>query len=193
MEVAKYIEAVPQFKTLFGEFIDGYLRTDYAIRNLPAMRIYQEEPYTAVDNWFVDGSLTCDIILPASIRRGNLHVISDLITGAVVQQFRRESFFKAVQLAVPGLNYLGQSITVSKNRAFGMDENGENPVPAATCTINFRIDLRQWDDYLESDGRTVDDPFERTLSNLTELATIIDALNDDGTTAGITQDDLQSV
>jgi hypothetical protein len=182
---AQQIALVPQFKTVFGQFIDGYLRMDYAIRNLPALRIYQMESYTMeADNWFVVGQLEADVILPASLRRELLHTVSDKITGALLQQFRRTPFFQTMKGLVPGLNWLGQSITVSKNRAFQFDE--DTLVPMAVLSINFRVDLREWDLYLESQDRTVDDPFEVTLADLAVIGTTIAALLDDNKTdAGV--------
>lgn len=186
--VATLIAEVPQFQKIFGSGsgrnIDGYLRGDYGIRNLPALRIYQMEPYTMVaDNWFITGQLELDVILPPSLRREDLHIVSDVITGAILQQFRRTSFFQAVRAVVPGLNWLGQSITVSKNRAFMLNEDTE--IPMAVLTSDFRFDLREWDLYLESDDRTVDDPFDRTLANLETIAAFIQAQNDNGTDAGV--------
>lgn len=190
--VSHLIGSVPQFKKIFGEFIDGYLRMDYAIRNLPALRIYQMESYTmTADNWFIDGQLECDALLPPQLRREDLHTVSDVITGALLQQFRRQPFFNEVRSAVPAVNYLGQSITVSKNRAFQFDE--DLLVPACVLSVNFRVDLRAWDLYLEQTDRTKSDPFERTLADLDTISTIIDALNDDGTEAHVQVDAIQSV
>ena len=55
-------------------------------------------------------------------------------------------------------------------------------VPLVVMSVNFRVDLREWDLYLESDNRTVDDPFERTLATLVTIACTIAPQNDDGTT-----------
>jgi hypothetical protein len=189
---ANLISQVPQFKKVFGSFIEGYMRMDHAIRNLPAVRIYQEESQTMeADNWFIVGTLMLDILLPANLRREELHTVSDMLSNALLQQFRRTSFFQAVRAQVPGLNYLGQSITISKNRAFQFDEN--TLVPCVVMSINFRIDLREWDEFLESTNRTVDDPFEITLANLSLIDTIIDPQNDDGTDSGVTVPVTQNV
>lgn len=194
--VAEQIALVPQFAKIFGSGkgrnIDGYLRGDYGVSNLPALRIYQMESYTmTADNWFIDGQLELDVILPPSLRREDLHFVSDVLTGALVSQFRRLPFFQAMRAAVPALNYLGQSITVSKNRAFMMNENDQ--IPMAVVTSNFRIDLREWDLYLESNDRTVDDPFDVTLADLDLIAALIAPQNDDGTNAGVDLPSTQTV
>lgn len=186
--VADLIADVPQFAKIFGKAegrnIDGYLRADYGIRNLPALRIYQMEPETMeADNWFITGHLELDVILPPSLRREDLHTVSDILTGALLQQFRRTDFFMAARAKVPGLNWLGQSMTISKNRAFMINEDEQ--IPMCVVTSDFRLDLREWDLYLESQDRTVGDPFERTLANLTVIAAFIQARNDDGTDAGV--------
>ena len=185
---ANLIAAVPQFQKVFGtgegRNIDGYLRGDYSIRNLPALRIYQMESETmTADNWFIIGQLECDVILPPALRREELHIASDIITGALLQQFRRTDFFMAAREIVPGLNWLGQSMTISKNRAFMLNEDEQ--IPMCVVTSDFRIYLGEWDLYLESQNRTVGDPFEQSLANLEIIAAHIQAVNDDGTNAGI--------
>ena len=56
-------------------------------------------------------------------------------------------------------------------------------VPMAQVTINFRLDLRQWDIFLEEHNRTVDDPFEQTLADLALIVATIHPVNDDFTSA----------
>lgn len=189
---AQQIATVRQFKSVFGEFIDGYMRQDYAMRNLPAVRIYNDAASIASDNWFLEGTLTLDIILPASIRRAGLQNISDILVGAFVQQFRRNPFFVAVSKLCPGLIQLGQSMNWTKNLAYRIDED-ETMVPLAQMTANFKFDLVIWNEFLERQGRTQDDPFEVTLAALETVATTIAALNDDGTDSGVEIDITQTV
>jgi hypothetical protein len=59
---------------------------------------------------------------------------------------------------------------------------GDNIVPVTQITANFRLDLRIWDDYLTSQGRTKEDPFEVTLAQLDTIIATVDGLNDDGET-----------
>jgi hypothetical protein len=40
------------------------------------------------------------------------------------------------------------------------------------------VDLREWDEFLEWDARTKDDPFVRTLEDLEGISTVIQALRD---------------
>jgi hypothetical protein len=100
-----------------------------------------------------------------------------------LQQFRRATFFANVGLVVPGLNELGKTFSVSKNLEFVY--NSEY-CPALQMTVNFRIDIRAWDDYLESQYLTKDDPFEATLGDLELIAATIKGLEDDLTTTNVT-------
>jgi hypothetical protein len=84
-------------------------------------------------------------------------------------------FFTAVEAKVPGLNELGKTFTVDKSLGF---QWGEDVVPLTRIVVNFKIDLREWDQYLEIDSRTKEDPFERTLANLERMVGVIQGLND---------------
>lgn len=177
--IAEKLKAVAQFKTLFGDFIDPYKRMDYPLRALPALRIYNNGFTKTAESWFIDGDVVLDVIFPANIRRDQLQALQDVVSSALLQQFRRTPFFDQVTNAVPGLNELGKVFEVDKALGF---EWGEAIVPLTQITVNFRLDLRQWDLYLESDERTKEAPFERTLKTLERLVGSIDGLRDDQTT-----------
>lgn len=167
----------PLWRSFFGENIDPYKRMDYSIRSLPAMRLYNNMWDRQFESWFITGDLTADIIWPASIRRNELQMLPSVIGSAMLQQFRRTPFFNAIRAKVPGLNELGKSFGVDMSLGF---EWGEEIVPLTQLRINFRIDLRQWDEYLENQNRTVDDPFEATLASLKKIVNVVQALRDDG-------------
>lgn len=175
-EVAKAIAADPVWRAVFGDYVDAYKRMDYPLRALPALRIYNTDYTKEAESWFIFGDLTLDIIFPASVRRRELEQLPDTISAALLQQFRRPSFFLGLCGVVPGLNELGKTVHVDKALAF---EWGEDLVPLTQVNVNFRIDLRAWDDYLETDYRTKDQPFTRTLGDLTQIALTIQALRDD--------------
>lgn len=179
--VAK-IKAVPQFKLIFGDVIDPYKRMDYSIRELPALRVYNNTYVKEYESWFINGDVMLDVILPASLRRNDLQQIQDVISGALLQQFRRPTYFAEMEVEVPGLNELGKRFSVDKSLGF---EWGEEIVPLTQTVVNFRLDLRKWDDYLESDNRTKDAPFERTLGNLERLVGTIQGLRDDQETVEV--------
>lgn len=166
------------WSTFFGDSIDGYKRMDYSYRSLPALRIYNETVLKQNESWFMDGDVKADIIFPASIRRDDLARIPGVVSNALLQQFRRTAFFTAVSTEVPGLNELGRRFDIDKSLAF---EFGDDLVPLTQLTINFRIDLRKWDDYLVENNRSKEDPFERLLGNLKTLAGDIDAYDGDDT------------
>jgi len=167
---------VPQFVELFGERIDPYDRTDYSIRELPAIRFYNLGFTKDFDSWFVDGECKLDIILPASLKRETLQFVSDTLSGVMIQQFRRPTFFATMRTLVPGLNEFGKRVTSRKDLMF--DLSGDL-MPLTQITVNFRIDLREWDDYMTASGRTKDDPFEVSLGKLKRIVTEIQGLLDD--------------
>lgn len=174
---AAEIAKVPQFKLIFGEFIDPYRRMDYPVRGLPAVRLYNNVFVKESEDWFITGDIICDIIFPASLRRIQTQQLQDTISAALLQQFRRPKFFDACCATVPGLNELGKVFSVDKSRGFSWNDD---LVPLTQITVNFRLDLREWDLYLEAQDRTKDDPFERTLGDLGEIITTIQALREDG-------------
>lgn len=183
--VAERIRLVSQFSAIFGStpldsgYIDSYPRMDYAIRNLPALRIYDKGYLKQFESWFIDGDLYLDVIFPPNIRRNETQNLQDVISSALLQQFRRVTFFNEVSNLVPGLNELGKTFSVDKTLGFQI---GSDIVPLTQIKANFRIDLRQWDKYLESTCRTKDEPFEETLEILERIVTTINALRDDNET-----------
>lgn len=172
-EVAKQLKDDAVWTTFFGDNIDAYKRMDYGIRSLPALRIYNNTYQKQFESWFVEGELTCDLIFPANIRRTETQQLPDSMTAALLQQFRRPTFFASMCDKVPGLNELGKRFEVDKSLAF---EWQDELIPLTQITLNFRIDLRKWDEYLESDYRTKDDPFVRTLEDLQEIVTTIQGM-----------------
>ena len=175
-EVVRQLLAIPQWKALFGEEINFYKRMDYSIRSLPALRIYNDSLTKEFESWFVEGDLKADIIFPAVLRRDELQQIQDSVSMALLQQFRRPTFFDTLTQRVPGLNELGKRFTVDKSLGFEWEEA---EVPLTQITINFRLDLRVWDQYLEETDRTKDSPFEKVLGNLDRIVTTIQGLKDD--------------
>jgi hypothetical protein len=177
-QCALKLRSVPNWRAIFGDSIDAYCRMDYSQRALPALRIYNKVYDKQFESWWVEGDLVLDVIFPASIRRRETQQYADTVAGALLQQFRRVDFFNAMSAVVPAINELGKKFRVNKSLAFEFSE--ENLVPMTQILVNFKIDLRIWDTYLESDYRTKDDPFERTLANLAKIATTIIAVDDDG-------------
>lgn len=178
-EIVRQLLIVPQWATIFGDNIDAYRRMDYSMRALPALRIYNNTATKESESWFVNGDIKADIIFPASVRRDELQQLQDTVSSALMQQFRRPEFFDTMSLTVPGLNELGKIFSWDKSLGFEWEDA---QVPLTQITINFRLDLRIWDQYLEDTYRTKDTPFEASLRNLEEIVTTIEALRDDGTT-----------
>lgn len=164
----------PQF---FGDRIDPYRRMDYSIRELPALRVYTEGDQKQFESWFIEGDIKADVIFPASIRRNETQQLQDTLASALLQQFRRPLFFESANELLPGLNELGKRFQTDKSLGFVWNEE---VVPLTQITLNFRIDLRKWDEYLESTNRTKDSPFSPVLGDLRRLVSQIQALRDDG-------------
>src|ERR1700747_1435056 len=92
-EIAKSIKTVPQFSKIFGDAIDAYQRMDYGIRNFPALRVYCNGYLKEFDSWFINGEITADVIFPPAIRRCELQQYQATVSSALLQQFRRVTFF----------------------------------------------------------------------------------------------------
>lgn len=177
--VVAELKKIPEWVSIFGDAIDDYKRMDYGLANLPALRIYNNGASKQAESWFIAGDLIADVIWPASIRRRQLQQLPDIIAGALWNQFRSATFFDAVVAAVPGLNELGKVLSVDKSLGF---EWGDQIVPLTQFTINFRLDLRIWDDFLDESGREKDTPFQVSFGTLKEIVDTLQALKDDGTT-----------
>lgn len=177
--IVKELKKVCQWKSLFGESMDAYRRMDYGITTLPAMRVYQAPYVKAYESWFIESDVKMDIIYPASIRREEQQQIPSTVSLAMLQQFRRPGFFEAVSAGVPGLNELGKRFAADLD--LGFNYGGDDIVPLTQITLNFKLDLRVWDQYLEDTYRTKEEPFDRTLKDLERIVTTIKGLNDDET------------
>lgn len=175
--IAEQLLLVPQFVSVFGSNIVGYQRMDFSQRDLPALRIYNTTYQKEFESWFINGDIVLDVILPPSTRRELLQRYQDTITSALCQQFRRPSFFTTIEGLVPGLNELGKEFIADKQLGFQMEQN---LVPMTQIRANFRLDLRIWDEYLISQDRTKEDPFEETLGDMEILATEFKGYDDDG-------------
>jgi hypothetical protein len=181
-EVVSELKQISEWTAIFGEFIDFYKRNDYPIRALPALRIYNDISNKQFESWFIEGDLKADIILPASLRRNELQQIQDTLAMALLQQFRRPTFFTKLCERVPGLNELGKAFSSDKSLGF---EWGDSWVPLTQITLNFRLDLRVWDEYLEQTDRVKDSPFEKVLGDLRQIVGTIKVIKDDGEPAEI--------
>jgi hypothetical protein len=175
---ARSVASVKQFKLIFGENIDVYERIDYSERQLPALRVYNHSFTKEHESHYVTGEILMDIIWPPAIRRSENQNFQDVLCSAMMQQLRRPNYFAALRKAVPGLNEHGKVFSVNKELGMKLDDGF---LPITEMRVNFRIDLKVWDEYLESMGRTKEDPFEVTLKNLETIASVIMPTLDDGT------------
>jgi len=175
-KVAASIAAVPQFQAIFGPRIDAYRRMDYSIRDTPALRVYNEIYTKEFESWFIYGEVLIDVIFPAALRRHLLQQYQDTLTSALCQQFRRPAIFNQLCIDVPGLNELGKQFSANKSLGFQIENE---LVPLTQIRVNFRIDLRIWDNNLTANDLTKDEPFVATLGNLESIYTLITGMDDD--------------
>ena len=184
--LAKLLLAEPHWAQIYGDAIDPYMRQDYDVRAFPALRIYSDGDTKQFESWFVEGEIQLDSILPPELvtARQLTQQVQDTLSAAMLQQFRRPEFFDAVSNAVPGLNELGKRFETDKS--LGLELSEDEYAPLTQMTVNFRLDLRQWDLYLEQTLRTKDDPFDVTLGNLQRIHNVIKALRDDNATTELT-------
>lgn len=176
--VAQLIYETPEFRYIFSDNIDTYERLDYSFRQLPALRVYSQHYRKEHESHYINGELILDILYPASLRREELQRFQDVLSAAMMQQFRRPNVFQTLRALVPGLNELGKVFEVDKTLGMTIEDGA---CPLTEMKPNFRIDLKVWDAYLESTGRTKEDPFNVTLANLRTIASDILPLHDDGT------------
>lgn len=186
-QLVQAIAKEPHWAKLFGESIEQYDREDFSMRELPALRVYNFTYTKEHESHYIVGDVFLDVILPPFIRRDQLEDVQSQIASALLQQFRRQPFFYALQQVVPGLNELGKVFSVDKTLGF-QNSTMEDECPVTHITANFRIDLKDWDEYLESQGRTKEDPFDVTLENLATIATTIQTVRVD---ADLTTADVQ--
>lgn len=174
---AKIIADTPEFRYIFGENVDVYERDDYSFRQLPALRIYNKTYRKEQESHYIVGELELDVLYPADLRREELQYFQDVLSSALMQQFRRVSNFQTLRAMIPGLNELGKTFDVDKSLGLVVQDGA---CPITQMKANFRIDLKVWDAYLESTGRTKDDPFNVTLKDLKTIASQILPTRDDG-------------
>lgn len=175
-KLADNILNTPQFKKIFGESVYPYRRMDLQVRELPALRMYINNYVKEFDSWFVEGDVVIDLIMPPSIRRDDLSLLPNVVSNALLQHFRRPTkFFNALLDQIPGLNELGKRFSVQQDLAYDFEEE---EAPLTQITVNFRIDLRIWDDHLEATDRTKEDPFDKTLGNLQKVISTLNGLKD---------------
>lgn len=171
--VATEIAKVKQWKEIFRDAVETYERFDFSIRELPALRVYNLTFRKETESHYCVGDLLIDIVLPPSMRRKELQTVQDTLSSAMLQQFRRPQFFSALRDVVPGLNEMGKVFNIDKT--LGMQYQ-EQILPITQIQANFRIDLKEWDHYLERESRTKDEPFTRTLGALEQIVSTIDGI-----------------
>lgn len=176
--IAKAIIDEPHFNQIFGTSVECYDREDFSIRDLPALRVYNFDYTKEHESHYINGQIQMDVILPPLIRRDQTEEYQGRISSALLQQFRRPEFFAAMKQSIPGLNELGKVFSVNKSLGFQNTQMSDE-CPVTHITLNFRIDLKVWDQYLEDTGRTKDDPFDVVLEDLRKIASEIQAIRID--------------
>lgn len=179
--LAVELAAEKTFARIFGASIFAYKRMDIGVREMPALRIYNDVGRSESQTGYESGDIKLDVIFPADIRRQNMQKFPDLVTSALKAAFRAQPFFRRVRAQVPGLNQLGWSVSYDKSLGFKPGDDVD-PCPVTQLTVNFRVLLEEWDRYLESDDRSPETPFDRTLGDLERIYVETLAKDNDGTT-----------
>lgn len=177
----------PVIARIFGDRVEPYMRMDFGVRELPAVRMFNPTGRKDSETGYLTGEIKMDVIFPPSVRRAELQKYPDRVVSMLLAQFRRQSFFTSMRALVPGLNELGRSYSFDKALGF-VPKDAEELCPLTQITVGWRILLADWDLYLESDDRTPNDPFEKTLGDLETLNVISQPVLDDGTNAPIAPD-----
>jgi hypothetical protein len=135
------------------------------------------------DQGWINGALTIQVFWPASLRREAVARIPRIFTSAIIQFFTSD--FAAALLdphptvnvatKVPGLNELGKTLTWSPN-VEGVVEN--EMVPVTMVEVRYRVDLRAWYRFLNTDYRTKGNPFVRSLYDLVAVYGVYDGVKD---------------
>lgn len=150
-----------------------YSRQDWSLRQLPVVNLYEsgsEDKQSS--NAYLTGELTLAVFWPASLRRSDWARVPAAFRGAIlnflesdlVQAMLDEHYSVERPEKVPGLNELGKNVTWSPV-VEGLVES--EMVPVTMVSIKYRVDLRSWYRYLEHTDRTKEQPFDKTLSDLT--------------------------
>lgn len=175
--VALGIMEEKHFAEIFGDSVVDYDKEDFSIRELPGLRVYNFQTTKEHESHYITGDLKLDVVLPPTLRRTQTQDIPSKIAMALLQQFRRPNFFESMRKSVPGLNELGKVFSVNKELVY-QNTQQEDECPVIQITLNFRIDQKQWDEYLEEQGRTKDDPFDVTVEDLKSICTVIQGIRE---------------
>jgi hypothetical protein len=176
---------IPQMQSLFGPVLDSqgqfglrwadYSRYDWSLRQLPAINVYESGAENKeAEQGYMTGSVTLQIFWPANFRRSDLARIPRTFSAAITNFFASQYAIQLldphptvnVSTKVPGLNELGKNITWSPN-VEGLVES--ELVPVTMVEVRYRVDLRAWYRFLDTDNRTKENPFARTLVDLAQV------------------------
>jgi len=186
-KLADAIKAERVFKLIFDDRIEPYMRMDFGVRELPAIRMFNSAGRKESETGYFTGEIKMDVIFPPAVRREELQRYPSRVVSALLAQFRRQKFFAALCEEIPGLNEMGKVFNYDNTLAF-VAKDTEELCPMVQLVVGWRILLADWDLFLESDERTTDDPFERTLGDLERLTVEVQAVLDSGTKAPIAPD-----
>ena len=201
----KQMGAISGFAKLFGPYKiptgaigdeqqrwADYQRFDWSIRQLPAISVYEDQTEQKdSDQAFLRGNINFMIVWPPNFRRPDARRIEVAFKGAMQNWFVSKSvtdmldelYYIQRPMKVPGLNEYGKTMTWTPN-VNTIIENEACPV--TMISANYRIDLRAWYRAMEYQGRTKENPFANSLSDLTVIGGA-DSVYDGNDGAGSTQ------
>jgi len=186
-KVVDELKNEPIVQRIFGDSIEPYMRMDFSTRELPALRIFNPTGRKDSITGYLTGEVKIDVIFPPNVRRAEMQRYPDLVVSMLMAQFTRPSFYATMRGHIPGLNELGRTFSYDKALGF-IPKDSQELCPLTQITLGWRVLLADWNLYLESDERTVDKPFEKTLGDLERLIVISQPTIDDGSNAPIAAD-----
>ncbi len=169
-----YTPPPPGQNTTANQRWANYCRSDWSIRQLPAINVYEAETEDKTSrNAWLNGTIAFMILWGPNMRRSDWARVPMAFKGAF-QNFFESQYVVAMLdelywiqrpgIKVPGLNEYGKVMTWSPNVA-GIVENEE--VPVTLINVRYRIDLRAWYRALQFQERTQAQPFKTPLAPLT--------------------------
>jgi hypothetical protein len=144
-----------RMQDIFGDEIYAYPRDDIPEIQLPAMNIYTTGFSRDGAYWYQDGDLNIDITLPVDITRREKADKINIISNGIMLLLNTGGLLESLRATSPGLTRLGYNMSVDYKRIYNLEQKDALVVP---IVLKYRIDLKQYYDYLIDNGLDPSDP-----------------------------------
>lgn len=172
-EVSLFFKNNSPWKELFGESVYYYPREDLTCYELPSICVYRDSVGRRQStSHYYEGNITIDFALPVSLQRETMHQVAETIASCFNLQLRGAGTgIQEIYNKTPGLIAFGY--TVEDEKFYKGSSLNSNEALIVSFKAGFKVDLKLFDKYMESDNRTSDYPFIRTLDDLKSIFTTI--------------------